>query len=232
MLGSPLTGEILAQAGLDWVIIDLEHGVGGEWQALAQVQALAHTSTAPLVRVESNERPRFHRALDMGAAGVLVPRVESADEARLSVSYCRYGGLRGIDTGSRAWRWGFTAGDHFDTVDEENVCAIQIETLGALHEAREIAAVDGVDVLFLGPFDLSNALGLRGQPSHPKVLEAAKDVADAAAAAGKVAGVSVGTVEQAAAYHDLGYTFLSAFSDTDLLALGARQMADAFRALE
>ena len=227
-LASPLTAEIMGLAGLDWVVIDTEHGPGSERDTLGQIQALAHTGTSPLVRIESMERPRFSRALDLGATGVVVPRIGGVEEARQSVENCRYGGARGVARYNRAWSWGMAAGE-LEDVDEQVVCAIQIETQSALSAVDEIAAIDGVDVLFVGPVDLAHSLGISGGPDNRELLTEVGRVAEAARAAGKAAGMLVGTPEQVRLYRDLGFTFLGCSSDSGLLMQEARKLAAELR---
>jgi 2-keto-3-deoxy-L-rhamnonate aldolase RhmA len=225
-LGSPLTAEIMALSGLGWIVIDLEHGAGGEQEALAQLHAVGHTGTATIVRVESLARPRIHRALDLGAAGVLVPRIDTLEEARLAVAYCRYSGLRGVARGNRAWQWSPATHTEFGRADAEVVCCIQVETKSAFRSVEEIAAVEGVDVLFVGPGDLAYALGIDGGPEHPDLLEAAASVLVAARTSKKAAGILVETVEQAAVYCELGFTFIGCSSDGTLLAREGRRLVE------
>jgi len=223
-LGSSLTAEIMAIAGYDWLVFDLEHGAGDEPALLLQLQAVAHTGVAALVRVEGVDSARVLHALDLGADGILVPRLRSAEEAAACVDFCRYSGARGVARYNRSWHWGLALRTN-DDADAEVVCAVQIETAEALAGVREIAAVDGVDVLFVGPADLSQSLGLRRSPDDPRLLERVAAVADAAREHGKAAGVLVGTIEQARAYRDLGFTFLGCGSDGSLLAVSAQEAA-------
>jgi 2-keto-3-deoxy-L-rhamnonate aldolase RhmA len=229
-LASPLAAEIVGLAGVDWVVIDLEHGPGTERDALAQMQALAHTGAAPLVRVEAIDRARFLHALDMGAAGLVVPRLGSVEDAERCVDFSRYSGSRGVARYNRSWQWG-AAGHAQEDADAAVVCAVQIETRAALETVEEIAAVEGVDVLFVGPVDLAHSLGIAGGADHPELLRQAARVADAAAAAGKAAGMLVGSLEIAALYRDLGFTFLGCSSDSGLLTEGARRVASGLKAL-
>jgi 2-keto-3-deoxy-L-rhamnonate aldolase RhmA len=224
-LGSPLTAEIMACAGLDWVVIDLEHGHGNELIALMQVQAISATTAEAFIRIESNSRPRFHRALELGAVGVLVPRVDSPEDAAQAVASTRFSGVRGISRGNRAWGFGVKGDDYLGEADAEVVCAIQIETRSAYDALGAIARIEGVDMLFLGPADLANALRIRGRPDHPEVLDAARQIASVAAAAGKAAGVVVENLEQAEIYAELGFTFLGCSSDTALLAAETRRLS-------
>jgi 2-dehydro-3-deoxyglucarate aldolase/4-hydroxy-2-oxoheptanedioate aldolase len=229
-LGSPLTAEIMAIGGFDWLVVDLEHGAGGEEEMLAQLHAVERRGVAALVRVEAVEGARFMHALDRGASGVLVPRVSSVEDARRSVSYCRYSGSRGVARYNRAWRWGLDARP-LDDVDNEIVCAIQIETLGALKAADEIAALDGVDILFVGPVDLAHSLEVKDPHDSPALLDRISEVARIAHAHGKAAGILAGTVEQANAYRELGFTFLGCSSDSGLLVQEARRVSDELRHL-
>jgi 2-keto-3-deoxy-L-rhamnonate aldolase RhmA len=229
-LGSPLVTEIMGIAGFDWLVLDLEHGAGDEHVLVSQLQALARTGNAALVRVEAIDPARIQHALDLGAAGVMVPRVRSADEARVAVDCCRYSARRGVARYNRSWHWGLSPRTLADA-DAEVVCVVQIETVEALEEVDEIAAVDGVDVQFVGPSDLSHALGLQCAPDDPRLLARVSTVARAARDHVKCAGVLVGTLEQARAYRDLGFTFIGCASDGGLLALHATAVAQDLRGL-
>lgn len=223
-LGSALTTEIMGLAGFDWLVLDLEHGAGDETRLLAQLQALTGTGAAAIVRVEAIDLPRFMHALDLGADGVLVPRLRSADDARRCAEYCRYAGARGVARYNRSWHWGLAKRGLADA-DAEVVCAVQIETREALDAVDEIAAVDGVDVLFVGPADLAQAFGLACPPDDPELLELVGAVAEAAAAKGKTAGVLVGAIGQLRPYREAGFRFLGCNSDGGLLAQGAFALA-------
>ena len=211
-LGSPLAAEICARSGFDWLLVDLEHGAGTEGELVPTLQAIGRRCTA-LVRVEANERPRFARALDAGADGVMVPRVYSAAEAEQAVRCMRYSprGIRGVAYMNRAAGWA-TGSEEVDAL-----CVIQIETREAVAEADAIAAVDGVDVLFVGPNDLRAALGSDELP-----LEA---VMDAARAHGKSAGILARSREDADRYAAQGFRFVGIGSDSLFLAEGARDAA-------
>jgi 2-keto-3-deoxy-L-rhamnonate aldolase RhmA len=223
-LGSPLTTEIMGIAGFDWLVLDLEHGAGNEVALLGQLQALSASGAAVIVRVEGIDLPRFMHALDLGAEGVLVPRLRSVEDARTCVEYCRYAGLRGVARYNRSWHWGLSRRG-LEDADEETVCAVQIETREALEAVDEIAAVEGVDVLFVGPADLANALGLHCPPDDPELVEAAATVADAARAHGKTAGVLVGSLDQLRPYQEAGFRFLGCNSDGGLLVTSAARLA-------
>jgi 2-dehydro-3-deoxyglucarate aldolase/4-hydroxy-2-oxoheptanedioate aldolase len=213
-LGSPLAAEITAGAGFDWLVIDLEHGAGGRDTTLAQLQA---ARIPAIVRVPSADSEETGWALDHGAAGVLVPRVRSAEEAAGAERATRYAGTRGLDPGSRASGFGRDAA-YAERADEERVLMVQIETRGALEEAGAIAALPGVDALFVGPYDLGVALGVAPGASTPEVQEAAGRVARAARAHGKAAAVFLGDPALAPRYRELGFTLISAGFTSALLA--------------
>jgi 4-hydroxy-2-oxoheptanedioate aldolase len=229
--GSPVVAEIVGLSGLDWVVIDLEHGAGDEPAALAQVQALAASGVVVLNRVESGATARIAHALDTGAAGVLVPQIQSVEDAEFAASCCRYSGLRGVAKGNRAWKWGAVAHADLRRADAATICALQIETASALAAADEIAAIDGVDVLFIGPADLGFSLGIDGSPDHPRLLEAATAVASAAADSGKAAGILVENAAQAEIYADLGFTFIGCGSDGGVLRRSTVALATELEAI-
>jgi 4-hydroxy-2-oxoheptanedioate aldolase len=141
----------------------------------------------------------------------------------LSVEYCRYSGQRGVARYNRSWLWG-TLDRSLADVDDNVVCAVQIETQEAFSAVDEIAAVDGVDLLFLGPADLSHSLGLRCAPDAPEMMDVAAQVVAAATANDKAAGVLVGSVKQLRAYHRIGFRFLGCSSDGGLLIAAAANL--------
>jgi 2-keto-3-deoxy-L-rhamnonate aldolase RhmA len=224
-LGSAVTAELMALAGFDWLAIDLEHGLGDEQLALAQIQALERTNTAALVRVESSDRIRIGRVLDMGAAGVIVPRIEGPEEAERAAAACCYAGSRGVARQTRNWHWGL-ASMPLAAADEDIVCMVQIETRSALEAVNEIAAIDGVDVLFLGPNDLAHSLGIAGGPDADELLEQARAVVRATMRHDKAAGVLVPTEAYVRAYSDLGFTVVGCATDAGLLARGVKTVID------
>ena len=221
-LGSALAAEITAGAGFDWLVIDLEHGAGGRDATLAQLQAARMPA---IVRVPGADSEETGWVLDHGAAGVLIPRVQGIRDAARAEAATRYSGARGLDPGSRATAFGRDAG-YGERADEERVVMIQIETRGALDAVDEIAALPGVDALFVGPYDLGVALGVTPGAATPEVQEAAGRVAAATRKAGKGAAVFLGDPALAPAYRDLGFTLISA-GFTSVLLAGA---TDAIRA--
>ena len=198
---------------------------------LFQIQALEHTPAVALVRIESTSRPRFHRVLDFGAAGVMVPRVDSLEQAREAVSGLHYPpkGVRGIAQMNRACQFGAGFREYFDA-DDQLLGIVQIESPEAVRNAAAIAALDGVDVLFVGPTDLSHSMGILGQFEHSRFQEALAFVASAAKKAGKTCGILLRTPEDAPHLLSMGYTFLGCGSDASLLRGAAQSQLSALKA--
>jgi 4-hydroxy-2-oxoheptanedioate aldolase len=219
---STITAEVCAAAGVDWVLLDLEHGAGGEEQVRATVPAAAAYGVPTVVRVESEARSRVGRVLDAGAAGVMFPRMETAEQVRAAVAHLRYPprGDRGVATYNRACRFGLDPGA-LERADDEVLGIVQIESARAVAAAEEIAAVDGVDVLFVGPRDLSHDLGVPGQVTAPVFLDALEQVRLAAGKHGKACGLLVPDGAAAAAKIAEGWTFVTIGSDSTLLATAA-----------
>jgi 2-keto-3-deoxy-L-rhamnonate aldolase RhmA len=230
-LGSSLTVEMAAFAGFDWVLIDVEHGAGDHEALVHQVQAVAGTRASPIVRIAWNEAPRFKRVLDLGAAGVMVPYVSSPEEARLAVSSMRYPpqGIRGVARLNRASGYGERFDDYFARANDDLLTIVQIETAQAVERAGEIAAIDGVDVLFIGPLDLSVNLGIPQQFDDPRFLAAQAMVADASRAAGKAAGILLARSEEIGSAVARGFSFLALGSDGGMVASGMKRTAQAFQ---
>lgn len=227
-LGSSLTAEIVGQAGFDWVLIDLEHGSGGEKEALYQLQALEHTPAAPVVRVESFERQRFHRVLDLGGEGIMCPRICNAAEAEKVASGLRYPpeGNRGVAKMVRATGFGRNFSEYRENAGDHILGMVQVETAEVLDHLDEIAILDGIDVLFLGPNDLSMALGIFGRFDHPLFKDAVKATVHAAQKAGKATGILLSNPDDFPAYHQMGIKMIACGSDAVFVADGARNTAD------
>ena len=219
---SAVTAEVCAAAGFDWLLLDLEHGAGGEEQVRTTVPAAAAYGVPTVVRVESDARIRLGRVLDNGAAGVMLPRMESAAQVRAAMAHLRYPphGDRGVATYNRACRFGLDPAA-LDTAGDEILGIVQIESGAAVAAAEEIAAVDGVDVLFVGPRDLSHDLGVPGQVSAPAFVDAIEQVRLAAEKNGKACGLLVNDGAAAATRIAEGWRFVAIGSDSTLLAAAA-----------
>ncbi len=226
-LGSSLTAEIVGLAGFDWVLIDLEHGAGSESNVISQLQALEHSNTASIVRVESGERQRIQKILDMGAEGVMCPRINDLDEAKLVVSGLRYPpeGSRGVAKMIRATGFGKSFPEYRSGANETILGVIQVETPEVLHHLDTIAALEGVDVMFIGPSDLSMSLGIFGQFDHPLYIEAVKATISAAAKEGKATGILLANPDDYKIYYDMGIRMIACGADATFVAEGARNMS-------
>jgi 2-dehydro-3-deoxyglucarate aldolase/4-hydroxy-2-oxoheptanedioate aldolase len=217
-LGSPMAAEVAAAAGVDWVLVDCEHGAANDDVVSTTIVATGGYGVPTLVRVESAERIRIGRALDAGVAGIMVPRSDSADDVRSAIQHFDYPpvGDRGVASYNRAARWGM---DSAALNGERRAAAIiQIETRGALSEVDEIATIPGVDLLFVGPLDLSFALGIPRQFDHPDFVAALDRVLAAGKAAGIATGILAANVESARAFRERGFHFIALSSDSVLLA--------------
>lgn len=229
-LGNPLTAEIVGQAGYDWVIIDLEHGSGNEQDAIAQMQALSASATAAFVRVEVAARQRVHRVLDFGAQGIMFPHINdaaSAQEAHKMMMYPPMGN-RGVAKMIRAAGYGRSF-DEYLTATQHLLGIMQIETQRALDHVEAIAALDGVDVLFIGPADLSMDMGIFGQFNHPMFLNALKKTVAAAEKYNKTVGILVANPEQLPAFKDLGLRFLACGSDGNFMVQASSQNLESMK---
>ena len=228
-LASPASAELCASLGYDWLLVDLEHGASTEADLLGLLQAVEVGGSTPLVRPQSGERIRIGRALDMGARGIMVPRLDSTAQAEEAVTFLRYPphGIRGVATRVRGAGLGVVAHADIQRLNERVVGIIQIESVGGLRDADAIAAIDGVDVLFVGPADLSHSLGIPGQFQHPDYLGALERVVAACRAHGKAAGILVYDTAVVPRHLELGFTFVGIGADGAFVADGAtRFLAD------
>ncbi|MFW6291861.1 MAG: HpcH/HpaI aldolase family protein [Spirochaetota bacterium] len=223
-LGSSITVEMAGRAGFDWVLVDHEHGVGDQESLVAQVQAADATGAATIVRIAWNDPVRFKRVLDLGISGVMVPYVQSADEAREAVRSMRYPpeGVRGVASLTRSTGFGADFDAYFERANRELLTVIQIETPRGLEQADAIAGVDGVDVLFVGPLDLTTAMGIQGEYADSRFLDAVDTVAAAASAHGKASGTLVLAAGMLEPMLERGMTFVAMGSDGGLVASGMR----------
>ena len=220
---SAIVAEVCAASGFDWVLLDLEHGAGGEEQVRDVVPAAGAYGVPTVVRVETDARIRMGRVLDNGAAGVMLPRMDSAQQVSQALTHLRFPprGDRGVATYNRACRFGLDPAA-LDRADEEVLVVVQIESVAAVAAADEIAALDGVDVLFIGPRDLSHDLGVPGDTTAPAFGEALATVQAAAKRHGKACGLLVNDGAAAAERVEEGWTFVAIGSDSTLLAAASR----------
>jgi len=230
-LCSNIVAEIIGDSGFDWILLDAEHSPNEASDLLRQMQALGRSRSTPIVRPPWNDPVTIKRILDVGAPALLIPFVQNAEEAKAAVAACRYPprGVRGITVSGRGARYGRVK-DYLKRADEEICVLVQVETGEALAQLEAIAAVDGVDGVFIGPSDLSASLGHLGDQQHPVVQAAIKDAAARLKALGKAAGILTPVEADAKRYIDWGYTFVAVGSDLGLLAKAADERAKAFMA--
>ncbi|QKJ20122.1 aldolase/citrate lyase family protein [Microbacterium hominis] len=225
--GSALVAEICAGSGLDWLLIDMEHSPNDLASTLAQLQAVAAYPITPVVRVPIGDPVTLKQVLDLGAQNVLVPMVDSAADAAAAVAAVRYPprGRRGVGSAlARSARWNRVDG-YLENADDHVSLFVQVETAAAVEAAAEIAAVDGVDGVFVGPSDLAASLGLLGQQTHRDVVAAVRRAFDAVRAAGKPVGVNAFDPAAARDYLDAGASFVLVGADVALLARGSEALA-------
>ncbi len=232
-LGSLAAAELVARAGYDWVVLDLEHGMGGEAELHGQLLAVQGTPTTALVRVPSIERLRVGRALDLGADGLVLPRCDTPADAADALRWMRFppAGVRGVALPNRGN--GYFERGHADlaaAVNDRVLGVFQVESPEAVAAAADLAAIDGVDVLFVGPADLSHSMGIPGRFSEPAFLAALDAVVAACRAHGKTAGILLPDAGSVPAHLERGFGFLGVGSDTAWVASGARAQAAAARA--
>jgi 2-dehydro-3-deoxyglucarate aldolase/4-hydroxy-2-oxoheptanedioate aldolase len=231
-LASPLTAEILAEAGFDWLIIDLEHGPGDVLTLVSQLQAMKGTGACALVRAPWNDFVAIKRILDTGVHGLLIPYVNTREEAEAAVRACKYPleGIRGVAGSPRAQGYGQRVADYLRRANDEILIITAVETPTAVANLDEILTVDGLDGIFIGPMDLATSMGHLGDPKHPAVRQAIATIEAKTLAAGKVLGTISGSWEQAQGLYERGYQLVMLMADGASLAKLAAATAADFRA--
>ncbi|NYT66694.1 HpcH/HpaI aldolase/citrate lyase family protein [Alcaligenaceae bacterium] len=225
-LGSNITAEIVAGSGFDWLLIDVEHSPNDLRSVLVQLQAMAPYPLEPIVRLPNADPILIKQYMDIGARSLLIPSVDSAEEAKNIVAATRYplGGIRGVSISQRANRYGRVANYHQNA--ERDICVVvQIESAAAVNAAQAIAEVEGVDALFVGPSDLSTSMGHLIQPGVEEVQAAIVSVHAAARRAGKPVGILAPVEADALRYLEMGYTMVGVGSDQGLLTSAADKLA-------
>lgn len=228
-LASHYATEAVAGAGFDWMLLDMEHSPNDDDDILRQMQVLAGYATHAVVRPVWNDPLVFKRLLDMGAQTLLVPYVQSADEAQAAVRAIRYppDGIRGVSAITRASRFGRVT-DYAQRAHEALCLLVQVESLQALSQIEAIASVDGVDGIFIGPGDLAASMGLMGQLRHPDLLAVIDEAIARIRACGKAPGILTGDRELAQAFIRQGTLFTAVGVDANLLARNADDLVRHF----
>ena len=228
-LANAITTEVLGVAGFDWVLLDGEHSPNDVSTFIPQLMALKDSPSAPVVRPTSNNEVEMKRLLDAGFYNFLVPFVESADEALRAVRATRYPpqGVRGVSVSQRSNRYG-TVPDYFKSINDHICVMVQIESRAGVAAARHIAAVDGVDCIFVGPSDLAANLGHLGNAGHPDVQQVIASVFADAKACGKPIGILAPVEADARRYIEMGATFVAVGSDLGVFRSASQALRDRY----
>jgi 4-hydroxy-2-oxoheptanedioate aldolase len=227
--GSPVVAEVLAHSGIDFVMIDNQHGSWGPDSTIAALMAINAGSATPMARVARNDYTMIGRLLDEGMLGIVVPMVHTREDAQAAADAVRF-----PPHGQRSWGWGRAARygpDYGEAVDEQIFLAVQIESAQAVENAEAILSVPGVDGCWMGPSDLSFSLGLhpRVAQTDERVLRAVDRVLEACNNTGKIAGFASFSTEDARQRADRGFRFLTAGGDVGFLLSGARNALQILR---
>ncbi|MBK0329686.1 HpcH/HpaI aldolase/citrate lyase family protein [Rhodobacteraceae bacterium F11138] len=221
-LASPVAAEALSLLGFDWLLFDTEHAPVDLAQVQPLLQAASAGASSLVVRPAWNDTVLIKRALDIGAQTLLIPFVQTPEEAAAAVTATRYPphGIRGVAGGTRASRFGL-ATDYFEQAEQQIAVLVQVETVDALTRLEEIAGVPGVDGVFIGPSDLAASIGHLGNPGHAEVQATLKDAVERLKAIDKPAGILATNSADAIRYRSWGYSFVSGAVDLGLLLRGA-----------
>ena len=220
-LGSPLAAEALAQSGIDFILLDNQHGSFGPDSTIACLMAMASGSATPMARVARNDYTMIGRLLDEGALGIVIPMVHTVEEARAAADACRF-----PPVGTRSWGWGRAArygDDYADRIDDEVFVAVQLESIGAVEHAEAIMAVPGVDGCWAGPADLALSLGIHPSRAHEddRHARALERVVRACRDTGTIAGLACASPEEMVRRAAQGFQFVTGGSDIGFILEGA-----------
>ena len=229
-LSNAITTEVLGVAGFDWILLDGEHSPNDVTTFIPQLMALKDSASAPVVRPTCNDAVEIKRLLDAGFYNFLIPFVESADDAQRAVAATRYPpqGIRGVSVSQRSNRYG-TVPDYFKSVNEHICVMVQIESHAGVAAAREIAALDGIDCIFVGPSDLAAGMGHLGNAGHPDVQAVIAAVFADAKACGKPSGILAPVEADARRYMAMGATFVGVGSDLGAFRSATQALCDRYR---
>jgi 2-dehydro-3-deoxyglucarate aldolase/4-hydroxy-2-oxoheptanedioate aldolase len=227
---APAVAEAMGLCGFDYLVVDMEHSPIGIAEAVSLLRAIAGTPAQSVVRLAWNDQILVKRLLDAGARNLMFPFVQSVEEARAAVSYTRYPpqGVRGVAAVHRGSMYG-RASDYFKTANDAIAVIIQLETPEALERLPQIAAVPGVDALFVGPGDLSAAMGRIGEIGHPEVQKLIARAAQSARAAAKPIGIVAGNPDMLGQFMSYGYDYGAVASDLGMLTARAVEWVTAIK---
>jgi len=228
-LANPITTEVLGVAGFDWILLDGEHSPNDVISFIPQLMALKDSVSAPIVRPSWNNPVELKRLLDGGFYNFLIPFIESADEAKRAVAATRYPpqGFRGVSVSQRSNKFG-SVKDYFTGINDQICVMVQIESRKGVEAVAEIAQIDGIDGIFVGPSDLAAGFGHLGNANHPEVQAAMAQIVAAAKAAGKPIGILAPVEADARRYMEQGITFVAVGSDLGVFRSGTQALRDKY----
>jgi 2-dehydro-3-deoxyglucarate aldolase len=228
-LANPITTEVLGVAGFDWILLDGEHSPNDVISFIPQLMALKDSVSAPIVRPSWNNPVELKRLLDGGFYNFLIPFIESADEAKRAVAATRYPpqGFRGVSVSQRSNKFG-SVKDYFTGINDQICVMVQIESRKGVEAVAEIAQVEGIDGIFVGPSDLAAGFGHLGNANHPEVQAAMAQIIAAAKAAGKPIGILAPVEADARRYMEQGVTFVAVGSDLGVFRSGTQSLRDKY----
>lgn len=231
-MASPYAAEIFAKAGVDVLMVDMEHAPNDPLTLLEQLRAMGRFDAVPFARAPWNDLVTIKRMLDVGLYGVLIPYVNTKQEAENAVRACKYPpqGMRGIAPSPRAGGFGMNSQNYLAHANEEIVVMTAVETGAAVENLDEILEVDGLDGIFIGPMDLATSMGHFCDPSAPEVQQAIRTIEQKVFASGKFLATVAGSFDKAKDLYDKGYSMVVAFADGGTLGRVAREQVDRFHA--
>lgn len=230
-LCSPMSAEIMARAGFDFVCVDMEHAPGDHLTLMSQLQAMAQYEALPVVRIPWNDFVDIKRTLDVGALGIHVPYVNTAEEAEAVVRAIHYPplGIRGIAGSPRACGYGQDGPNYYMRANDEILLLVALETRQSVDNLDEILKIERIDGIFIGPFDMAASLGHVGNPGHPEVQKIIREIEAKVIGSGKFLGTVANGYDGAVELFDRGYQYLLAMSDSTELMKQTRNLAEKFK---
>ena len=227
---SPISAEIMAEAGFDVLIVDLEHSPGDPITLITLIQAMKGEKTIPFARAHWNDFVEIKKLLDAGLYGLIIPYVSTAGEAKEAVRACKYPpvGIRGLASSTRASHYGNNSRAYFDSANDEIFIFLQIETPDGVKNIDEILAVDGVDGIFIGPNDLATTHGYLASPEAPEIQAIIREIEKKIIASGKAMATICSGFDDAKAKYERGYNMIMIMSDTTTLSQVARECVSRF----
>ena len=229
---SPVSAEIMSQCGFDWLIVDLEHAPGDFANLQAQLQAMNGSGVVPFARAPWNDMVAIKRTLDTGVMGVLIPYVNTREEAKAAVAACKYPpeGVRGVAGSPRAAGYTRNMMPYLTSANDEVVVMIAVETMEAVENLDEILSVEGLDGIFIGPVDLASSMGYLGDPTQPEVQQAIALIESKVLPSDKFLGTLAGNWDKAMKCFDKGYQWMVLMQDGVAIRNAGDKMVSSFRA--